>query len=55
MDGYEGEGIGRITAILTGTFDEVKDFKNKMKKITSENVELRKLVAAGGKRKEKFT
>ena len=46
MDGSEGEEMGRITAILTGIFDEMKDLKNKMKKITSENKELRKLVGA---------
>jgi len=45
-DGYEGEEIGRITAILIGIFDEMKDLNNDMKKITSENRELRKLVGA---------
>ena len=46
MDGYEGEETSRITAILTGIFDEMKDLKNGMKKITSENRKLRKLVGA---------
>ena len=41
MDGYEGEEIGGITAILTGIFDEMKDLKNEMKEITSEICELR--------------
>ena len=42
MDGYEGEELGRITAILTGIFDEMKDLKKKMKKGNSGNKELRK-------------
>ena len=45
-DRCEGEEIGRITAILTGIFDEMKDLENEMRKITSENRELRKLVGA---------
>ena len=45
-DGYVREETSRITTILTGIFDEMKDLKNEMKKITSENRELRKLVAA---------
>ena len=36
--------MGRITAILTGIFEEMKDVKNEMKKITLENRELRKIV-----------
>ena len=43
-DEYEVEEIDRITVILTGIFDEMKDLKNETKKITSENRELRKLV-----------
>ena len=31
IDGYEGEETGKITAILTGIFDEMKDLKNGMK------------------------
>ena len=33
----DGEEVGRITAILTGIFDEMKDLKNEMKKITLGN------------------
>ena len=40
-DRCEGGEIAKITAILTGIFDEMKDLKNEMKKITSENRELR--------------
>ena len=32
MDGYEGEEIGRITAILRGIFDKTKHLKNEMKR-----------------------
>ena len=31
MGGFEGEKIGKITAILTGIFDEMKDLKNETK------------------------
>ena len=31
----KGEKKDRITAILTGKFDEMKDIKNETKKITS--------------------
>ena len=46
MDGDDGEETGRITAILKGILDEMKYLKNELKKITSENRELRKLVRA---------
>ena len=39
MDEYEVKEMGRITAILTKTFDEMKDLKNEIKKITTENRE----------------
>ena len=49
-DGYEAEEIGRITAILTVIFEQIKGLKNDMKKITTENRELRKLVGPWEKR-----
>ena len=42
MGGYGREEMGRIKAILTRIFDEMKDLKNEMKQISSENRELRK-------------
>ena len=45
-DGCEGEETDRITAILPGIFDYIKDLKNEMKEKTSEYRELRKLVGA---------
>ena len=41
-----GEGWVEFQSFLTGMFDEMKDLKNEMKKITSENRELRKLAGA---------
>ena len=45
-DGYEEEGTGGIKVILTKIFDEMKDLKNYMRKITSKYSELRKLIGA---------
>ena len=46
IDEYGGKDMGRIAAILREIFDGMTDLKNEMKKITSENRELRKLAGA---------